>query len=339
MSRRTVLTLGAGDWARCRFVRSVLFETNQAVRALMLPRRQQHQRTWLNTIDRAGARARLPVLGALSPPHGWIPDFLAPPPGSSDRSVDDELSGVAACPPELVAAELRLSMDSWPAPGRKAVLEPLIADPGLALATVVAELRWAWKVLVAPYWAPVSELMTADVAYRSREITRAGLGRALSDLHASVSWDDGAITVDPAADDRTLDLAGRGLALMPSAFAWPDVILVLDSQWPPTLVYPARGIGGLWSAPAPAPAALAGVLGPTRALLLADLAQAATTTSLAARHRLSPATVSAQLGRLRASGLVTGRRIGKEVHYRRTPLAEALIRANSAPFTGSGPVT
>ena len=79
----------------------------------------------------------------------------------------------------------------------------------------------------------------------------------------------------------------------------------------------------------PPPARLAGVLGRTRALLIADLAAPSTTTALAARHRLSPASVSAQLTRLREAGLVSSHRLGKEVHYQRTPVAEALIQADA----------
>jgi DNA-binding transcriptional ArsR family regulator len=327
VSRRTVLTLGPNDWARSRFVRSLLFETAQAVRVLAHPRQQVHQRAWLNVIDQDDARAHLPVLAALNPTAGWVPDFLAPPPRAGERSVDDELAELAGYPAPLIAADLRRSLDSHPTRGRRAALEPLIAAPEAALDQVLAELRWAWTALVAPFWAPVRELITADIAYRSREISRAGLGPALAELHPSVTWNDGSITIDPGHDNGVIDLAGRGLALMPSAFAWPDVIVVHELPWPPTLVYPARGIGDLWTVPVPPPAALAGVLGRTRAVLITDLAQPSTTTALAARHHLSPAAVSTHLGRLRAAGLVGRHRLGKEVQYQRTALAEALIRA------------
>lgn len=327
MSRKLVLTFGPDDWARTRFVRSLLFETTQAVRTLMHPGKQRYQRPWLATIDRADARARLPILAALNPPSGWVPDFLAPPPRSNDRTVDDELHEIATFPSALVVTELQRSLDSHPTRGRQALLEPLIADPDIALARIAAELHQAWLTLIAPFWAPVRELISADIAFRSREITRGGLGQALNDLHPSVSWQDGVVTVEPAFDDGRIDLAGAGLALMPSAFVWPQVIVVHEASWPPTIVYPARGIGALWAAPPAPSAALAGVLGRTRAMLITDLGQPSTTTALAARHRLSPAAVSAQLGRLRDAGLISGQRLGKEVHYRRTPLAEALIHA------------
>ncbi len=81
----------------------------------------------------------------------------------------------------------------------------------------------------------MDELVSADISYRSRLIARGGLGRMLEDLHPSVAWRDGAIIVDHT-EQLTINLAGRGLALMPSAFVWPDVIVVHDQPWPPTLV-------------------------------------------------------------------------------------------------------
>jgi DNA-binding transcriptional ArsR family regulator len=332
--RQLVLVLGADDWARSRFVRSLLFEVTQAVRALMHPRQQVHQRAWLDALDQVSARNQLPILAALNPPAGWVPDFLAPPPQPNERQVDDELAEVAAYPPALVAADLRRSLEAYPTRGRRAVLEPLIADPDAALAQIVAELRRAWSRLISPFWSPVRELINADIGHRSQQITRHGLGRALEDLHPSVSWQDGAVRVSPAFEEARIDVAGQGLALMPSAFCWPDLVVVHEPPWPPTIVYPARGIGDLWTAPPLASAGLAGVLGHTRALLLADLARPSTTTALADRHHLSPAAISAQLGRLREAGLISGQRLGKEVYYCRTSIADALIHAAApAPST------
>lgn len=328
MAPRTVLTLSAQDWARSRFVRSLLWETTQAARTLIDPRQQVHHQQWLARIDRAAARRHLPVLAALNPRSGWVPDFLAPPPTTADRRFNDELAEVAAYPLADVARDLRRSLRSHPSRVRQAVLDPLIGAPEVALVRILAELTWAWNELLAPFWSPVHELIDADIAYRSRQSARLGLGRALVDLHPDVGWRDGTITVEHAVD-ITVDLAGQGLTLMPSAYVWPRVLLALDPPWPLTLVYPARGIGELWSAPPAAPSGLAGVLGATRALLLADLAQPASTTTLAARHHLSPAAVSTQLARLRDAGLVSRRRLGKEVLYQRTRPADQLLQASS----------
>ncbi|MBT2511345.1 winged helix-turn-helix transcriptional regulator, partial [Streptomyces sp. ISL-98] len=86
-------------------------------------------------------------------------------------------------------------------------------------------------------------------------------------------------------------------------------------NWPPLVHYPLTPP----SSPAyTASPELARLLGPTRAGLLTALATPASTSELAARHYLSPATVSYHLGVLRRSGLVTPIRDGRYVLYRRT---------------------
>ncbi|GAA3475570.1 winged helix-turn-helix domain-containing protein [Streptomyces yanii] len=86
------------------------------------------------------------------------------------------------------------------------------------------------------------------------------------------------------------------------------------------LVYPARGKAIADTiAPAAPSAEMAQLLGSTRAGLLTALAQPASNAELAARHFLSPATVSYHLGVLHRAGLVTRSRSGGSVLYRRTP--------------------
>jgi DNA-binding transcriptional ArsR family regulator len=100
---------------------------------------------------------------------------------------------------------------------------------------------------------------------------------------------------------------------------------MLDEPWQPTLIYPARGVAGLWSPPpADVPATLGRLLGTTRARLLLATAEPATTTALARRLGISPASASEHLGVLRDAGLVAGRRIGRRVLYELTPLGAVL---------------
>jgi DNA-binding transcriptional ArsR family regulator len=325
----TLLRFGARDWARCRFVRSLLWEVEHAARTLIDARQQQYHRTWLNTIDRDEALRRLPVLLALNPHNGWVPDFLTPPAEATTRSIDQELGAVAQTPPRQIAAELRRSLDSRPTRARHAVLDELITHPATARRRLVAELRYAWTELLAPFWQPVHDLIEVDLAYRTEQLGRHGFGTVLAGLHPAISVSDTTLTIARGIDG-TIDLAGRGLALLPSAFVWPHLALVHEHPWPPTLVYPARGVGELWAERPGTPAALAAALGRTRALLLDDLDKPATTTALAARNALSMATTSADLRRLHAAGLITAQRVGKEVRYRRTTLGENLIRANRA---------
>lgn len=324
---QTVLTLSSDDWPRCRFHRSLLWETFLAVRTLIDPVQQRYHTAWLRTVDIPEARAHLPGLIALTPHHGWTPDFLVPPAQAVARTVEAELDEVARYPVDLVAADINRSLESSPTRARRAVLTPMSAAPGAALAQLVAELRYAWSHLVAPFWTPIQTLIDADIAHHSAKITQEGLGAALHGLHPDVTWAKDRITVNRSQDVH-IRLAGRGLALLPSAFVWPHVVVVHDRPWAPTLAYPARGIGDLWATPAATSAGLTAVLGRTRALLLDSLDRPETTTALAARHRLSPGTTSTQLANLRAAALITSHRIGKEVRYRRTALGERLVRAN-----------
>jgi DNA-binding transcriptional ArsR family regulator len=124
------------------------------------------------------------------------------------------------------------------------------------------------------------------------------------------------------------DLDGDGLVLVPSAFTWPSAILVLDPPWQPTRVYAVNGITKLYERPQALPAALAGVLGRTRAALLAGVAEPATPSALAVRLRVSAATASEGLALLRDAGLVASSRTGRTVRYRRTVLGDALMRGS-----------
>jgi DNA-binding transcriptional ArsR family regulator len=72
-------------------------------------------------------------------------------------------------------------------------------------------------------------------------------------------------------------------------------------------------------------AALAGVLGRGRARLLAELDEPASTKDLAGRTGITPGGVSQHLTALRAAGLLTSHRVGREVLYARTDIAESLL--------------
>jgi DNA-binding transcriptional ArsR family regulator len=73
-----------------------------------------------------------------------------------------------------------------------------------------------------------------------------------------------------------------------------------------------------------APDGLSGLLGTTRAAVLADLAAPRSTSELARRLSISPAAASHHLHALRNAGLVAGRRDGRWVLYARTALGDAL---------------
>jgi DNA-binding transcriptional ArsR family regulator len=91
--------------------------------------------------------------------------------------------------------------------------------------------------------------------------------------------------------------------------------------------YPPRGVAELWVTRKMTPStALVGVFGTTRARLLTELANPASTTDLARRVGLTPGGASQHLTAMKAAGLVSAHRVGRHVLYARTAVAEELLR-------------
>lgn len=320
------LRFGPEDLVRCRFAMSPLWETTNAIRTLAEPQRHGYHLPWLRQVQPQLPRLELAPLVAVQPRHGYTPDFLAPPPQSPLVTIDQELDRVRSTPADVVAVELGRSLaqrEGMP----PAALRALLADPVAAAERLAELLERCWQVLLAPWWERIRDLLDADIAFRARRLAGGGLERLFADLDPSVRFDGDILEVEGRGEGRR-DLAGEGLVLMPSAFVWPGVVLVLDLPWQPTLIYPARGIAGLWQAPATTPpVALGRLLGRTRAKLLLALAEPASTTILARRLGHSPSGVSEHLSALRDAGLLTSYRVRHQVVYERTPLGIALAGA------------
>ncbi|WP_197371759.1 winged helix-turn-helix domain-containing protein, partial [Streptomyces clavuligerus] len=203
----------------------------------------------------------------------------------------------------------------------------LRADPGRELGRLADLISAYWEIAIAPFWPRMQALFEGDILHRAIHLAEGGARRLFDDFGPQVTWDSGTLQLIRRSSRGTKRLDGRGLLLVPSAFAWPRIFSNLGSgAWQPTLRYPPRGIGTLWEhGPRPCSDALAGVLGRSRALLLAELTHPASTTELARRLGLSAGGVSQHLTALRAAGLVSAHRTGRVVLYARTSVGEALV--------------
>ena len=318
-----------GDLLALRFATSPVWETSQAVRSLAR-RASPHQRPWLATVSEVVRSLDLGPLLAVNPPRGYTPDFLTPPPMSATPRFADQLAQIRATPPEQARTELERCRAGLSAPADREAVDELLADPA-AVAVLAEHLERVWRAILEPYWPRVSELLRADIVHRSQALAGRGLGRVLEQLDPAVRWTGTAIVIERPGPDEDVEPDPRGIILMPSAYTWPTVVVVTDRPWQPTIVYPARGIGRLWRAPEPAPAALARLLGPTRAAILIALESPTSTTALAARFAMSPSGASRHLVALREAGLLASTRHRHEVRYARTRLGAALVRASSLP--------
>ncbi|MFF9395897.1 DUF5937 family protein [Streptomyces griseoluteus] len=317
------LHFGEDDFLNCRFAVSPLWETQDAVRTLRRPDRQGYHVPWLRRIRTAAAGLDLAPLWLLMPRRGHSPDWLGAPPIGPAATFEEEIAAVRAADPEAAREDTARSLACTPGALASEQGRAWLADPVRMVRELADALEVAWRVLVEPEWPRLRALLEADVAFHSRRLAEVGLGTLLPELDPRLSWDGRTLTLPGGVYERRL--GGRGLVLMPSVFCWPDVITGFDPPWQPTLVYPARGVGGLWAEPGTrTPEALVRLLGRNRAAVLAALDDPASTTALAHRLGLAASSVSSHLSVLRDSGLLTSRRYGHQVLYERTPLGMAL---------------
>lgn len=323
------IEVGREDLTTSRFALSPLWELTSALRLLAGQADESVLRPWLvRTRDRYRALARevdVGVILALSAP-AWGADFLAPVPAGVSTTIGDLLDQVRSTPAEQARHEVAEALRRQPA------VDPRIRRilTGDRVAWYVADvLAAAWQALLEPEWHTLRAILERDVMYRAGQLTSRGWAAALGDLHPGLSWEQGRIVVGRFADDEDAALGGRGLLFVPSVFIWPKLALRLDPPWPPSLVYPARGVASLWERPGRTASrtTLDRLLGPSRAAILIALDEPASTTQLVATLGQSLGAVGDHLAVLREAGLIARARSGRAVLYRRTPVGDALAAA------------
>ena len=327
--------------SRSRFALSRLAELTNGLEVLTHPGRAPFARRWIDETRRRLDRTKIGALYDLVGHDYWyVPDFIVPIPAEYEPSLDDELAAVAATPPEVVRDQLRRAFRIGPpsngdkalariGPDRRAPLPAEIArvlanDGAGALAETVADqLRYCWHEALDESWQQMRRVLDDDIRQRALRASREGFAAIVRDVDPRLGWDGTELTLQ-IAHDVALS-AEPGVVLTPSLFL-PRPAVWVGEPGQVMVGYPARGRGQVWSEPTRVPGST-DVLGARRAALLGDLDVPRTTTELAARHLLSPATVSYHLGRMRSAGLVARRPDGHAVRYERTDQASALLAA------------
>jgi DNA-binding transcriptional ArsR family regulator len=326
------LRMHADDVARVRFAPSPLWETANAVRALVDPRQQRYHLPWLEQVRSRLDDIDIAPLLAIQPMQGYNPDLIAPLPRHPRVTVDEQIAQVRATPLEVVDEEITRSLQERADEPVPDLLRALARNPRKARERLANALEECWHQLVEPWWPRIRDLLTADIAHHSRLLAEGGLARLFPAIDNRITWTGADVRVDgggrPGVHRR--DTAGAGLLLQPSAFSWPILVVISDERYQPTIVYPARGVAELWQPRRDdTDAALGRLIGRTRAVLLGSVVEPATTTLLARRHELALGTVSEHLDTLVAAGLVQRTRTGRSVFYAVTALGEALLDGQS----------
>jgi len=315
------------DLSATRFAISPTWELVHSLLALRDPSHAALHVPWLRSLSGRMQGLQLEQAAALMPPRGFSPDFPVPLPTGPLGEIADDLAKLRATP----VAQIRADMTLFATQHRRGpeIAEPWLAHPRREVRRLADLFEAYWARAIEPVWPRLRALLDADIAYRARQLGSGGPEAMFADLHADVTWHQPYLDVQVPAHEATMHLQGRGLLLMPSAFAASRPFVIDRPPWQPTLSYPARGIATLWEQGTPAPDALARLLGSSRGGMLADLDAPRSTTELARRLSLSPATTSHHLTALRDAGLVTGRREGRSVLYARTALGDALVGPGS----------
>jgi DNA-binding transcriptional ArsR family regulator len=337
----TILRFQPADLLQCRFAISPLVEVSDALRFLAragrhtTPGADGYHLPWQRQVRPLLADLGIGPLLALMGISGYQPDFLNPVPDSPFAEIGAEIDRVRAATPDRVAAEMAktLPRSGVPGLGRDAHESPdaaraladypwLADDPARARDTMADMLEIAWTALIEPWWPRLQDVLDADITYRARRMANAGIAATIGELSPYLSLSaDGVLRFEPPGEPVEQDLSGRELVLLPSVFAWPGAGMGWD---PPSVIYPARGIFGLWEPGARSVGDLARLIGRTRAELLTALADPASTTGLAARTGVPVSSVSDHLAVLRAAGLVATTRTGRYLTHQRTTLGATL---------------
>jgi biotin operon repressor len=306
------------DAASVMFGISCQWEVITSVRVLTSGTATPLHRSWTTTTKPLlnGKLALLADIVGSSARGDYVPDFLTPPPASPTRTLAAELDIVRRTPPDVIRAELLQLHHRW---------TPRIAqlyDDPRRIGDLIEQITRYWDMALAPYWPRIRRVLDGEIFRRSQQLATDGVGSLLNDLHDRVTWDGIRLHVAGTACVGAVTLEGTGLRLVPSAFVWPGVLVVADQQ-PAQLAFPARGAATALGRGAAEKARLEQVLGRVRARLLTALDIPASSRALATELDIGAATVSEQLAALRAAGLVTSHRNGRQLINVRTDLVEA----------------
>lgn len=340
--------LSPRDLSRTRFAFSALWEVVCSYRVVQNADKAAIHLPWLREAKPVLAKLDLTPLAALVKPHGYIPDFLTPPPTTPFPKFEDELEALLSISDDIVRRDLK---DTW---GKElpSIAKPYVESPRAALENLCELLTEYWQGTLEHHWPRLRLLLENDVAARARQLALGGAEALFADLNNTVHYQspDEVLEVRGGCgsefDVQTrsarfekgileirkhpervfeVDPKGRGLLLVPSVFVWPKVMTMIEPPWQPTLIYTARGAANAWLTEAASNDALELLLGQSSAQILLSLTAPATTLELSRKLKLAAGGVSHHLSKLSEAGLVTAQRQGREVYYHLTNTGEELI--------------
>ncbi|MFI6169249.1 ArsR/SmtB family transcription factor [Nocardia sp. NPDC051052] len=207
----------------------------------------------------------------------------------------------------------------------------LAGRDGTARRSVADAVEAFHSVAFAGRWAHIQSYLEMAAERMARTIATEGVEQLFAGLAPYVTWRAPALQVHRQIHCHDERLDGRGLVIIPSLFAWPEPLTlhsVMDKDGPLMVIVPVlRDIGDFAAAwgPRATNEALTALLGRTRAAALQVIAEGCSTTELARRLGVSPATASEHASILREAGLIDSWRHRNAMRHEVTTLGTALL--------------
>ncbi|MFI9400624.1 ArsR/SmtB family transcription factor [Nocardia sp. NPDC052316] len=294
---------------------------------------------WRSQI-RGAIPANFGVLTDILPADDSFLDLITPTRGARTMSAGIEALHLAS------RDELRMEVESVLRRRAGKGQQPLpswtaeLADrDGTARRNVADAVEAFHSVAFAGRWAHIQSYLEVAAERMARTLATEGVERLFTGLHPYVSWRAPVLEVHRTTPCHDEHLDGRGLVIIPSMFAWPEPLTLyslVDKDAPMTVIVPVlRDIGdfaAVWG-PRATNEALTALLGRTRAAALQVIAEGCSTTELARRLGVSPATASEHASILREAGLVESWRHRNAMRHEVTTLGAALLDGDLATST------
>jgi DNA-binding transcriptional ArsR family regulator len=267
----------------------------------------------------------LRLLMQLCPEIGYFPDFLNP--AEAMKGLDHGLGAVRRTPKVVLRRDMTFLAES-----KKLQGEPLSAraahlargEPA-ALEALTRTMNAYYRLAISPHNRVIEKAVGEDRNSRLLAFTEGGVEGLLRSMRPMLQWEAGELSV-PQHRDQEIHLGGRGLTLIPSYFCVNQPMTMFDPDLPPVLIYPVpRSPENLASLDHQSRTALASLVGHTRAAMLQAIGDGGTTTELARRVGVSPASASEHAAIMRAAHLIRSRREGNRMVHELTGLGLSLL--------------
>lgn len=264
-------------------------------------------------------RAAARVMATVAPQSTYFPDFLTP--DRLSEGLEADLDRVLSTPNDRLTRETSLL------PAQPPWVEAVGSGDPRSLTNFGNAVRHYHNAMIGPDRAQIEGVLATHRAELWRRLMHGGTESMLDSLGSTIRWRAPYLEANYPTD-RTIDLAGRGLLLIPSYFCQRLPITLVDAGLAPVLVYPVDhpeitaaetdGYG------------LADLLGVTRAAVLEALAEEASTTEVARKVGISVATASHHTTVLRGAGLITSTRLSNRMVHSLSTLGSVFVTATDS---------